>query len=322
MSSSPRAREYSFEEALSVQSDKLKELREAIDGSKELSKMLGGIVRFRLVVDTNIIIGDILWLVAERTKPNAKTQLMETIEAATIDLFAPPRLLDEVEEKLVLLAEDKGLDLQEMQAHWATYRAKITIAEPDNERVLIARQGVDPDDAEFLALAETIAAAGIFSKDRDIAQMGGNQISVECITHLRDFSRATAVELNIKINGVRFAVFGVAAAKRLFVGIEALIDGVKKAPDWVKVALIAGGLFIAFNPNARAGAIRALKYLLAGIKEATPVAISGIYEAAALAAKQQTTARLKLEKAMEELTGELPDSLALSSGTKITGTTS
>jgi predicted nucleic acid-binding protein len=301
MNGTSKIKPVTFEDVLTVRSDKLKELREAISSSKDLSKILGGTVQFRLVVDTNVILGDILWLVDGRTNNEAKTQLMETIEAETIDVYAPPTLFKEVEEKLPALALEKGLNVEQMRAHWEIYKVKITIAEPDSERVLIAREGVDPDDAEFLALAQTISAAGVISKDRHISLMGGNQISVQCITYLRNYSRATAIELNIKVNGIRFAVHGIAAARKLFEGIKALVDGISRAPDWVKLALFAGGLFIAFHPGARAGAIRALKFLLAGVQEATPVAISGIFEAASLATKQQTTAKIMLDKAMEEL---------------------
>lgn len=292
---------FSVADIFTVRSDKLKELRAVIHSWKDFSKILGGAVQFRLVVDSNVVLGDILWLVAERTNEIAKTHLMEAIEAETIDVYAPPSFFDEVEEKIPLIAAEKGLDINQMHVHWGIYKSKIKSAEPDSEKVRILKNGVDPDDADFIALAQTIVATGVISKDKHIGLMGGNQISIACITHLRNYSRATAIELNIKVNGVTFAVVGVAAIRGLFAGIKALIDGIGKAPDWVKFALITGGLFIALHPGARASVARVLNSVLAGISEATPVVISGIAEAVTLAQHHKAEAQGHLGKAMTEL---------------------
>jgi predicted nucleic acid-binding protein len=290
-----------LEKLFAVRSEKLKELRAVIGDWEKFNVILGGVAQFRLVVDTNVVLGDILWLVAGRTNKLAKTHLMEVVDAETVFLFAPPTLLDEVDEKIPLLAEEKCLDVDEMYAQWAIYKTKITIVEPDIDKARILRNGADPDDADFLALAETIGASGVISKDRHIAMMGGNQISIACITYLREYSRAAAIELNIKINGVRFVFHGTAAAKGIFSGMRLLIERIKRAPDWLKIALIAGGLFVAIHPEARARVSRCLKVILAGINDATPAIISFITDAALLAETQKAKAEIQLNRAMNEL---------------------
>jgi predicted nucleic acid-binding protein len=295
-------RSFNIADVFTVRSDKLKELRAVIQTWKESSAFFGGAVQFRLVVDSNVVLGDILWLVAARTNEAAKTHLMETIEAETIDVYAPPSLFEEVDEKIPLIAAKMGLDINLMYLQWEIYKTKLKIAEPDSEMVRVLKNGVDPDDAEFVALAQTIAAAGVISKDSHIGLMGGNQISVACITHLRNYSRDTAIEFNIKVNGVLIANVTVAAMRSLFAGIRALIDGIAKAPDWVKIALLAGALFVALHPGARASVVRGLKALLQGIGEATPFVIAQIAEAATLAEKHKSEAKVHLDKAMSELT--------------------
>lgn len=290
-----------------VRSDKLKELRSVVQSWKNSNLLLDGAVQFRLVVDSNVVIGDILWLVAERTNESAKTQLMEIIEAETIQVYVPPALLVEVDEKIPLIAEKRKLNKDQMYAHWEAYKTMLIVHEPDAERVRILKNGVDPDDADFVALAETIAASGVFSKDKHIGMMGGNQISIECVAHLRNYSRATAIELNIKVNGVMFAKVGTGAIRGIFAGIKALIDGISRAPDWVKLALIAGGLFVALHPGTRESVIRWLKAALAGIGEATPVVISHIAQAAVLADQRKQEAKGHLDKAMNELGRERQD---------------
>lgn len=284
-----------------VRSDTLKQLRVVIRSWNESSAVMGSAAQFQLVVDANIILGDLIWLVSKRSNVLAKTQLMETIEAETVDIYAPPIFFDEMEEKIPLLATAKGLDINIMYEHWAIYKAKIKLSLPDPDRVRELRGGKDPDDAEYIALEQSIGASGVISKNHDIRIMGGNQISVECITYLRNYSRHTAIEMNIKVNGVMFAKLSAAAISGMFAGGKALIERVSKAPDWVKVALLAGGVLIALHPGARARVAIGLKSVLNGITEATPFVIEEIAAAIALAQKHQAEAQAHLDKALKEL---------------------
>jgi predicted nucleic acid-binding protein len=292
---------FNIADVFTVQSDSLKQLRVVVSSWKQSSLVIGSAAQFCLIVDTNVVLGDLLWLVSGRTNPAAKTALMEVIEAETIDLYAPPMLFAEVEEKIPLIAADKGLDVNLLYAQWAIYKEQIKFVEPDIERVRVLQNGVDPDDAEFVALEQTIGAVGVISKDRHIGQMGGNHISVTCITHLRNYSRSTAIELNIKVNGVFFAKVSFAAFAGMYATSKALIEGVSKAPDWVKIALLAGGLFVALHPGARASVARSLQTVLDGVADATPFVITQIAEAIALAQRHQAQAQGHLSNAMKEL---------------------
>lgn len=292
---------FNIEDIFTVHSDKLKELRVVARSWKESSAIIGGAAQFQLVVDANIILGDLIWLVSKRTNDSAKTQLMETIEAETVDIYAPPIFFDEVEEKIPLLATEKGLDISLMYEHWAIYKTKIKLSSPDSDKVQVLRGGKDPDDAEYIALEQTIGASGVISKNHDIRLMGGNQISITCITHLRNYSRSTSIELNIKVNGVMFANVSIATIRGLFEGSKALINAIAKAPDWFKFALLLGGAFVVLHPGARAAVANSLKTVLRGIGEATPTIIALIAEAAVLAEKHKAEAQGHLDKAMAEL---------------------
>jgi predicted nucleic acid-binding protein len=284
-----------------VRSDKLVELKAVIETWTDLQGILVGLQRFRLVVDTNVILGDLLWLVCERTNANAKTHLMETVEAGTIDLFAPPAFFEEVEEKIPLLAIQQGVDAALMYLEWEIYKRIIQVAIPDEDKVLALRAGVDPDDADFIALAQSIGAAGVISKDRHIKMMGGNQISVECVTYLRNYSRATAIELNIKVNGIQFVIGSNAAIREFSAFVAETMDRIRSSPPWVKVGLLAVGLYIVLNPKARAGAGKILRTLLSGVGEATPAALALMVQAAAHAQTNEVAAKVHLDKAMKEL---------------------
>lgn len=284
-----------------VRSERLNQLREVVDSWETFKPLLGVAARFTLVVDTNVVLGDILWLVAERRDPTAKTQLMETIEAGTLEVYVPPALIAEVEEKIPLLAEDKGLDVELMHAEWCAYRDKLKIADPDDEKLQVLRGGVDPDDADFIALAQTLMAAGVFSKDKHIGMMGGNTISIDCIAHLRDYSRASAVELNIKVNGIVLSIAGLAVLKSVLEGGKALARCVGAAPDWVKAALLVALAYAAFNPKAREAVASLLNAAFSNLRDATPRVLSLIAEASALASEHRGKAQAHLEKALAEL---------------------
>ena len=61
-----------------VRSGKLKNLAVAMEAWSDLKESIPGVARFRLVVDTNVVLGDLLWLACGRTDSSATTQLMET----------------------------------------------------------------------------------------------------------------------------------------------------------------------------------------------------------------------------------------------------
>lgn len=284
-----------------VRSERLKQLREIVDSWESFKPVLGVAVRFKLVVDTNVVLGDILWLVAERRDPSAKTQLMEAIEAGTLDVYVPTKLLQEVEEKIPLIAEEKGLDEGGMHAEWLEYQKLLKVVEPDDENVESLRKGVDPDDADFVALASEVMAAGIFSKDKHIGMMGGNTISVQCVAALRDYSRATAVEMHIKVNGIALSIASVAALRGLVHGCKVLFNRVSTAPDWVKAALLIAVAYVALNPKARETVGNLLNSAFSHLSDATPHVLSFIAEASKVAGQHQDKAKLHLEMAMAEL---------------------
>lgn len=284
-----------------VRSDILKDLRSLIDSWNGFNGMLKGAATFSIVLDTNVVITDLLWLVVKRRNPDARTDLMEIVDAGTAVVYAPPRLLEEVREQIPLIAEEKGLDPERLFAEWESYRASLEVVDPGQESINAHSNGVDPDDADFVALEKTISAAGVFSKDKHIAMMGGNQISIETIASLRGYSRATAIELTIKVNGLVMTLIGVATIRSLFSGCSALIESLARAPEWVKVALLVGGAFAALHPGTREYLTRQFKSAFDGIRGVSPHVMEELGAAIALMQNQQNLAKEHLGNAMKEL---------------------
>lgn len=288
--------------AYSVPSDKLKELRELVSASADLQKLVGVAVRFKLVVDANVILGDIRWLAFKRKNDKARTSLLETIAAGTVDVYVPPSLFDEVEEHIDRFAREEGLDKEAMHVQWREYQSKLTVCEPDSEvvRDLQQKEG-DPDDAFYVALAAMIGAPGVVSNDRDIEQLGGNRISVECIVSLREYSRAAAIECHIKCMGVTLGKVAGVAILGLIAGVKSLIEGIGKAPDWLKLVMLLVALYCIFNPEAREKILRLARTAFAGIGKGASALIAHVAEAAALAEQQKQASLRHLNDASEKM---------------------
>jgi predicted nucleic acid-binding protein len=89
------------DEKYSVPSDKLKEFKEAIKKlPKEFQDYFGSVFAFRIVVDTNIVLSDLRWLILKRKSKSARTALIEVIQAGSLEVYAPSSLLEEIEEHI------------------------------------------------------------------------------------------------------------------------------------------------------------------------------------------------------------------------------
>lgn len=281
-----------------VPSDKLKELREFAKAWKEVGQHIGGAVQLRIIVDTNVVLGDIRWLAYKRKDAAARTSLIETIDAGTIDAYVPPALHGEIEKHIERISREEGLDQARLLSVWGEYQKKLKVVEPDSSVIRSYSGGVDPDDAVFVALAKAVGAVGVVSKDRHIAMMGGKKISVDCVVSLRDYSRATAIELNIKCMGISLGWVSVVTIRGL---IRVLVAGISRAPNWVKLTLVVGASFCVIHPGAREKISSGFKRALAGIKEATPTVVAHIADAASVAQQQSKIAKSHLDKALKEL---------------------
>lgn len=284
-----------------IPSDALRELRPLVRAWDGLRPFIDGVAQFRIVIDSNIVIGDVLWLATKRTDPNARTSVLETIAAGTLEVYAPQHLRREVEEHLARIAEEEGYDLQLLLTTWGEYQENLKWAEPGAEHVELYRDGVDPQDAPFVALADTLQAAGVLSRDKHIEMMGGKLLDVEFVMALRGYSRAAAVELYIKCSGVTLGVMtlaGIAALARALRAVPAAID---RAPGWLQFVLLVGIVVCILHPGVRAGIGGFLGSMFANVKEATPDLVALLTKAIVTAESHGDVARRSLEDAMNLL---------------------
>jgi predicted nucleic acid-binding protein len=287
-----------------IRSDSLAHLRTSIEHFQRLNLDLGLVAQFSLVIDTNIVIKELLWLSRSRRDPNAKSGLVEVVDANTVKLFGPPALFEEVLEKIPVVSAELAVDAQVMFEHWYEFKKFIQLEVPDPSLTQELQSGIDPDDAPFVALQRTIDAAGILSKDPHITAMGGHRVSLDCIFYLRDYSRNSAIEMSIKVAGTSLLIAGVASIGAACRAARSLSAAYVRLPDWVKLTLVVGGLLALSNPKARTATVNLVQRLAKGISEASPKAIGLISDVACSAYENQSRAQLNLKRALTELTQE------------------
>lgn len=93
--------------ASTLRSDSLAALRPLV-GPGGLLKMFEGIFQTTLILDANIVLGEIRWLTLKRKNKDARSELRELMEARTILAIAPSFLKEEMELNLRKMAIHKG----------------------------------------------------------------------------------------------------------------------------------------------------------------------------------------------------------------------
>lgn len=109
-----------------IQSDFLANLREI----EWLKKLVGPLAQFKVIVDANIILADLKWLVGGRKNPEASTDLMECMRAHTLLAYAPQSVFDEVEKRISDVAAKFGLSEDSMREEWSSYKILINVVNP------------------------------------------------------------------------------------------------------------------------------------------------------------------------------------------------
>ena len=240
-----------YVEAIRVRSEELAELRVTLDKLKGMADLIGAAVQVLVVVDANVILGDLIWMASKRTDPGAKTSLLEASAAGSLIACVPPYALEEIQDKIPEVAKKRRIDQVVLAGLWEEYRPALSVKEPDPVHVERYRYGRDPKDADYLALADTLAANGILSRDKDIPAMVGIAISMDAVTLLRDYSRAAAVEFNIKVNGCFSLMVGIMTLKVALELLDKVAGQVARLPGWAKGLLLCLLFISLMNEKAR-----------------------------------------------------------------------
>lgn len=228
----------------------LDNLRQVIQSYSDLEKYIGSIFQLRLVIDTNAVISDLLWM-ARRKREENKTAIIEVIQAGTLIAYAPVQLKYEIEEHLPKIANKKNIPFEKIQNEWLAYQQYLEFIEIDEEELIKYENSVDPKDAPFVILSEILNVAGVISNDPHIEQLGGKRIALDIRLSLRDYSRTAAVAFSIRLGGVALSYVSVGLLAALGKGVGKLLQAIINLPDKAKMLLIAGLVLVFLMPSTR-----------------------------------------------------------------------
>jgi predicted nucleic acid-binding protein len=267
-------------------------LRALLDRNSGLNSLIGDVVRFRVVVDANFVIQDLIQHV--RFPARGRTALEELIIATVVDVHAPRWLEAEMASAIPQVAAKRKLSEPQLRRAWTEYARLLrwdeTLREPGPEGTGYR----DPKDLPYLALEQKLSADGILTKDVDISAMGGHLLTLDFVLSARGYARAAVATVSLRLTGVALTLAALKLCSEL---VRAAARKVGALPAPVKVALLVGGLFLLVHPGARRWLTERLDALgtvvaplAAGISEISATVLALHDEAQARAADSLATA--------------------------------
>jgi predicted nucleic acid-binding protein len=163
----------------------------------------GRLPRVYLILDANAVIRELRFRVRRRN-PKARSTLDEVLHSTLAVAFAPPTLVEEVEEHLDEQAAQMKIAPAILRAEWQSFRLSfalcpVTPVDTDTTRRLSAR---DPDDLPYVYLCDNLSAEGILTADKDLRETGARVVDAAVLVDLRDYGRSKSIVLTFQFGGV------------------------------------------------------------------------------------------------------------------------
>ena len=230
----------SRQESYFIASDQLKELRELCVLWTGLRPLLSGLAQMRFVLDTNIVVSDLLELAKPHKVANYRTALQELMASATVIAYAPNYLKKEMDQRWPGIAADKGISSEAATQLWEDYQSGLRFCEVVVDERRAHSQAQDPNDWSFLVLAEQIGAHAIVSKDHDISAMGCQAVTIDFCVILRDYARHKTVEVAIQIGSVVLISAAIGTIVLAVKVIQMVLTGIMRLPPLLQLVIVVG----------------------------------------------------------------------------------
>jgi predicted nucleic acid-binding protein len=263
--------------AFEVPSDHLATVRDVLELFPIVAQHLPRPESIRVVIDANVVIADILWLSSKRSKVGARTALLEALASGTLVALAPSYLQTEMVKKLHAASIERNISEERMLVEWNEYRALLHFVDADlDSNPTSSAAVIDPKDVPYLVVYDRLGAAAVMTDDAHLALMGAKTVrAAEIRIALRDYARAAAVEMNLKVNGVFVTVLGIEMVKGVLKMIRSCFGQLQKLP--IEVRMLLGSLVVlallhqSTRERLRSLAIGVLRSVMKGAEAALPL---------------------------------------------------
>ncbi len=247
--SGARSETWNLQELL--HSDLLPHLVGLIRAFPSLRAIFPEILQLRVVMDANIVQGELRWRLKSRKKPAARSALHEVLACGVLVAYAPHFLEDEIREHAPRLARETKTTIADVYREWAEFRQYLCFYTA-RTKAKVDVSNTDPDDVAYIDTIEEIAARAIYTRDRDFLRTTAPVILVAIDTTLQQYARASTVRIGIVMGSSFSMVFGLEAILALGRLLSRLVQGARRLPAAAQV-LIVGSIAVAItHPKSRA----------------------------------------------------------------------
>jgi predicted nucleic acid-binding protein len=235
-----------------------------------LSKAFDMTLQIRLVLDTNVVIDELLFVTCKRRNDSARTALREAMDSGVILTIAPTKMHEEVERHISRLARKRSLPEAKLREAWADLKTRIEFHEV--EKNSLQSQNVrDKNDIEFVVLYKTSGADAVLTRDLDIPAMGAKSVGPEVIPWVRDYARAKSPEVSLRIGNLVILGIPIAGLAVLAKLLSIAWRTVRNLSPEFQFLLLTGTVFAALHPYTRRALRAGFASLVSGMSTSTGV---------------------------------------------------
>ena len=251
-------------------SDSLRPMYELCKKYPSLSKLFDMHLQIRLVLDTNVVIDELLFVTSKRRKDSARTALREAMDSGVILTIAPTKVHEEVDRHIPRLARERSLPEAIFREAWQDLQTQIEFREVKTNP--LQRENVrDQNDIEFVVLYKKSGADAVLTRDLDIPAMGAKSVGPEVLPSVRDYARAKSPEISLRIGNVVIFGIPIAAVAALAKLLSAAWRTIRNLSPELQFLLLSGAILAALHPRSRKALRAGFSSLGSGLKTSTGV---------------------------------------------------
>lgn len=214
-------------------------------------QMVKNFVRFQFIIDANLVLQDIRYLLTKTNTSDARTGFLELLEAGAIGCYAPSFLETEIAEKIPVLADKYSFSSQDGFALWGRFSKHIEFVDVGGPESAPG-DARDPKDWPYVELHHQLQHP-VVTNDKDIAGMGAVTAKFTVIASLRNYARESANAMSIIVyGGLAISIPSVVLSKSFSFLYGWIGEKFVATPKWVwgLIVLLVGVLLI--YPPSRA----------------------------------------------------------------------
>jgi predicted nucleic acid-binding protein len=231
----------------------------------KLVELLGMPPQIHLVLDTNAVFQELIFVTTSRRNATARSALREVLDSGVVVTIAPTKMHDEVKRHIPRLAQLRRVSEDKLRMAWIELQAKIEFREVA-ESAISGSRVADPYDLPFVRLYWTSGADAVLTSDKDISLMGAKTVRPEAMVQVRDYARSKSPEVTLRVGGVLVVGVSVGTIVLLLQVLGSALRNFSNLPRVTQVLLIGGALFAVIHPGTRRALASAFSSLASNLR--------------------------------------------------------